>query len=263
MVTSIVLTGRYNISISETGKIKTPDNITIDVKDVPFVRYRFSSYNQDDINFIMENKKKFPCVHVAEITLGDDTKQLLDTLSSTDDMIGKLVYIPITDKEVEQGMSEETLNLIANIAECDFDRLIIKDNSTSLHSVALTKLKNQVKDVTGIKPAEIGVCGGACCFMDGNACLTAVRAREMLAKYSEKDDIVVPSANHEGKLETIDIDNACTNHCGCIRYHIYNSDMAAPTSKSQKSKGKSGESKKSGDKKESTKKTAGYTYIDW
>lgn len=263
MVTSIVLTGRYNIGISETNKIKTPDNITIDVKDIPFVRYRFDSYNQDDIDFILNNKKQFSCVHLVEITLDENTPELLDDITNADEMIGKLVYVNVTDTEVNNGLSDETLDMLRNIEDHDYDRIIIRDKSTSLHSVALTRIKNQIKQTIDIGVDEIGVCGGACCFMDGNACLTAVRARELLAKYSEKDDMVVPSANHEGKLDTIDIENSCTNHCGCIRYHIYNSDMPAPTSRSHKSSDKSNKEKKLSGKKEGTKKAVGYTVVEW
>lgn len=265
MVTSIVLKGTYQIGISATGKIKTPDGITVDIKDVPFVRYRFSEYGDNELKFIIENKKKFPCVHVVEIELNNNTADLLDKITEMDDMIGKLVYIPITNQHVESGLSEDELSLISSIVDCDFDRLIIKDKSTTLHSVALSKLKKQIRAVTDIPDNEIGVCGGACCFMDGNACLTAVRAREMLAKYSERDDIVVPSANHEGKIDTIDSNSECTNKCGCIRYHVYNSDMPAPVSKGSSKGTKS--SKKEGDSqsksKEPKRMDKGYTKIEW
>ncbi len=268
MVTSIVLTGTYNIGISATGKIKTPDNITIDIKDIPFVRYRFDSYTEKELAFIQENKKNFPCVHVAEVTLSEDTQDILDKLTDFDEMLAKLVYVDITDENVKDGLTEEQLNLIEDILDCDFDRLIVRDKSSSLHSIALGKIKKQIKELTDIPENEIGVCGGPCCFVDGNACLTALRARELMAKYSERDDIVVPSANHEGRLDSIDIDKSCTNSCGCIRYHIYNCDMPAPSSKSsgikKEAKKKSDSSTENvKDKKQKVNKAKGYNIINW
>lgn len=259
MITSIVLTGTYKIGISESGKIKTPDGVRIDTKDIPFVRYRFSKYGDEELRFIEENKKTFNCVHVLEITLDSETASLLEKIEETDDTLGRLVYVPITDKHVEQGFDDNELNLIRTLIDSEFDRIIIKDNSRTLHGIALNRLKKQIKDILNIPEKEIGVCGGACCFIDGNACLTAVRAREMLAKYSERDDIVVPSANHEGKLDEVDEHADCVNKCGCIRYHIFNSDMPAPSSKSGVKKSSEG-TKKQPERKE---KFNGYIEIDW
>jgi hypothetical protein len=43
------------------------------------------------------------------------------------------------------------------------------------------------------------------------------------------DDMVVPSANHERRVDTIDESNDCINRCGCIRYYIFNHDTEAPS----------------------------------
>lgn len=237
MVTSIVLTGMYDIGVSSTGKIKTPDGNVVELKDIPFVRYRFQHYGEEELKFIMNNKKKFPCVHVVEITLDSDTADTLNKIEELETNLGVMVYVDVTDTEVaNKGFSEETEELLEDISECKFDRLNIRDKSTSLFSVDLMKLKKELRSLTGIKEDEIGVCGGPMCFINGNACLTAVKAREMLAKYSEHDDSVVPSANHEGKMDNADNIESCVNRCGCIRYHIFNHDMEAPATKSQGTK---------------------------
>lgn len=276
MVTSIVLTGKYEIGISATGKIKTPDKNTVELKSIPFVRYRFKEYGDEELDFIVKNKRKFPCVHVVEVEIDENTPALLDRITDMDDMIAKLVYVSINDDNVVTGLTQEQINNIENIVDCEFDRIIIKDKSNSLHSIALERLKRQIKEVTGINESEIGVCGGPCCFIDGNACLTAVRSRELLAKYSDRDDVVVPSANHEGSIDTVDGTSDCVNKCGCIRYHIYNSDMPAPASKNGEGKTKTvkvknNETEKSIEvtekkpqaKKAKTPKIKGYTAIDW
>ena len=271
MVTSIVLTGKYNIGISSSNKILTPDGITINLKDIPFVRYRFDSYGPEEIAFIQENKKKFPCVHIVEVMLDGNTKNVLDTISDMDEMIGKIVYVPVYNEDVSTGISQNMLELVQSIKDCDFDRLMIKDKSDTLYALTINRIKKQIASVSGFKENDIGVCGGPGCFANGQACLTAVRAREMLAQYSERDDIVVPSSNHEGKMDSADDLESCTNHCGCIRYHVYTSNMDAPISESKGKKGKANKSKDTNtEKKETTKekkvskpKLKGFVEVDW
>lgn len=237
MVTSIVLTGMFNIGISSTGKIKTPDGVTVALNDIPFVRYRFEQYGEKELAFIKENKQKFPCVHIVELALNEETFKIIDTLDDMDDSIGKIIYVDVTDKEVIDGFSDSTIKLLNDLSGYDFDRLSIRDKSDTLFPLALNRLKKQIKEAYQIKEDDIGVCGGPCCFTNGNACLTALKARELLEKYSMQDDVVVPSANHEGKIDNADNMESCTNKCGCIRYHVYSKDVAAPSGKSQSSDG--------------------------
>ena len=87
MVTSLVLTGTYNIGISN-DKIKTPDGVTINLKDVPFIRYRFSKYGDTEIDFIKQNMQKFNCLHIAEITVDEDTIDTIEAVRDISDKIG-------------------------------------------------------------------------------------------------------------------------------------------------------------------------------
>lgn len=274
MITSIVLTGMYKIGISATNKIKTPDGVTIELKDIPFVRYRFNTYGEAELKFIEENKKKFPCVHIIEINLNEETFDLLDTIDEMELDVAKLIYVDIFDKEVNDGISEMTANLLERLTEYRFDSLNIKDKSDTLYQLALSKLKRQIKEITGIKEENIGVCGGPCCFSDGNACLTAVKARALLANYSDRDDIVVPSSNHEGKLDNADNSELCTNKCGCIRYHVFSRDTDAPATKNSGASGtKKVTVKVEGtdgsveaeikEKKPKVAKPKGYSTIEW
>lgn len=270
MVTSIVLTGMHKIGISSAGKIKTPDGVLVELKNIPFVRYRFSQYGEEEFTFILENKKNFSCVHLVELKLDKDTLSTIDRLNELDDMIGKIVYVDITDEDVTNGINDETIVLLEELQGADIDRLSLRDKSTTLFPLALSIMKKQVKQASGIKEDQIGVCGGPCCFSDGNACLTAVKAREILARYSEEADVVVPSSNHEGSLDNTDNIELCTNKCGCIRYHIFNKSMDAPASKADTKKvtveviGADGTvSAEVKEKKPKVVKNKGYTAVEW
>lgn len=231
MITGIALTGMYKIGISASNKIKTPDGVIVDLEKIPFVRYRFQKYGEEELKFIVENKKRFPCAHIVEIVLDENTFDTINAIEDMDDMIAKIIYVDITDKEVTDGLSDETIELLEQLPEYNFDRLSIRDKSDTLFQLALDRLKRQVKEATDIREKDIGVCGGPCCFMDGNACLTALRAREIVSMYSNQENDAVSSANHEGKLENVDDLDYCVNKCGCVRYHIFNKDTEAPSSR--------------------------------
>lgn len=238
MVTSVLLTGPYNIEISTNNKIKTPDGVLIDTKDIPFVRYRFSEYTEENIEFILGNKKKFQCVHLVELNLGTDTMSLLERLTELDDTIAKYVYINISDKEVKDGLSDSVLEQVEKVYDSGLaDAINIRDVSDTLFDIALDNIRDQIKTKAGVPKKEIGVCGAPFCFVDENACLTARKARELIAKYSERDDLV-PSSNHQIKVCDTDNIGDCVNHCGCIRYHLYTSDMPAPIAKQRDTKKK-------------------------
>jgi hypothetical protein len=61
-----------------------------------------------------------------------------------------------------------------------------------------------------------GVCSSPLSFSE-LACLTAVKARELMSVYSTIADVALPSANHQ-----------CMNCCGCIRYLTVTADTEAP-----------------------------------
>lgn len=271
MVTSIVLTGRYNIGISQSGKIKTPDGVLVDIKDIPFVRYRFEEYTDEDLEFISANMKKFPCVHLVEINVNDNGLWALEQINMAEMNVAKMLYVPVGDNEVANGFTDEVLDCLENMCDFEFDKVNLKDISTTLYPAAVDKLKAEVASITGFTVNEIGVCGGPCCFINGNACLTAVKARELLAAYSnDEDTCVVPSANHEGNLDKLDNAVDCVNKCGCIRYHVFTFDMEAPASKvagkktSVKVENTDAEVEVTvKEKKPKVKKPKGYVLTDW
>lgn len=273
MVTGIALTGMYHIGVSANNKMQTPDGITIELKDVPFVRYRFDKYGEEEISFILNNKKTFKCANIVEITLSPDTQDILDKIAELDPDIASLVYVDVTDAEVKGGFNQETLDLISGLDQSSYDYLNIRDKSTTLNAFSISRLIEDVRYALGDVRAEIGVCGGTCCFQDQNACLTARKTREIMARCSTPDELKLPSANHEISVETVDTLESCINKCGCVRYHIYTHDVAAPATKSRGGATKTikvttedGEKQvkaKATEKQKKPAKLKGYVPLDW
>lgn len=248
MVVSIVLTGRYNIGVNGNNKIKVNDKL-IEMKDIPFIRYRFNEYTEEDIEFIKKNKEKFNGpIHLIEISLNDKTRNVLDMVNSMED-VPKFIYVPINDEDIAMGIKDNTLELLKGISDYFFDRVMIKDNTSMLYPLAADKIKFKIEEaLNGAIPArDIGICGSPLSFRnnttEGQACLTAVWARKIMAEYSSTPDIVVPSASHE-----------CMTCCGCIQYFVVDHDLPAPLSSKEKAASK--DNKETKDKEPKDKKPA-------
>lgn len=235
MVTSIVFTGKHNVGVDSNEKFMLNGDKN-SIKDVPFVRYRFDNYTQEEVDYIKKQQEKFKySTHLAEVTLSELTAQQIDLITSQIESIAIFIYVPITDKEAEQGLSEGIVKNLQSISTCMYDRVMIKDNSSSLYLVTANELKAEISKVLGIKAEDIGICGSPLSF-GTEPCLTAIRARELISLYSLNDGCAIPSANHQ-----------CMNTCGCIRYVVISADVPAPVSKkktSAPSKSKSGKSSK-------------------
>lgn len=230
MVASIVLTGKYNIGLNAKEKIKVDGHI-IAMSDIPFIRYRFGKYDSSDIDFIVKNKAVFHRpVHLIEVMLDDD---IADTLSKLEEIDGvaKFLYVPIDDADIKDGLSEHKRELLESVADVFVDRVMMKDNAEMLYPIAAEKLKLEIEDCCGFSASDIGICGSSLSFRcgdePGQACLTAVWARNIMADYAESDDVVVPSASHESM--------EC---CGCIRHFIVDHDLPAPLSSKEKASNK-------------------------
>lgn len=231
MVSSLVLTDRFRIGIDKNEKYMLNGEKT-SIKEIPFIRYRFDSYTPEDIQYILDMKARFKySTHLAEFILNDATMEELNMVLDGVGDIATFIYVPITDDEVENGLSDKAKKQLIDIKNEAYDRLMIKDNSNTLHLVAANNIKRQIFDITGLTEKEVGICDSPLSF-SGEACLTAIKARELIALYSSSEDCVIPSANHE-----------CMNTCGCIRYKLVTEDIPAPISASS-SKGNGSNNKK-------------------
>lgn len=226
MISSICLTGRYKIVPDGHGKFTVKDN-KLSLKEVPFVRYRFDSYNEEDIEYINKMKELFKySSHLVELTINENIDKELELVDGIENII-KYLYIPVDNEDVLNGISDSKLELVEKATDIYIDRVMLKDNSTNLDVVASLRLKKDMSayfdDIANYN--DIGVCQSPLSFDGNNACLTAVRARELSAEYAENDMIALPSSNHE-----------CMNTCGCIRYIKIENDIVSSKTTSKQPK---------------------------
>lgn len=220
MVSSIVVTGCYNIGMNSSSKIKVNKILLSAKTDIPFIRYRFKSYGDQEYNYIKAMKTKFDkSVHLAEIDLNEDTLDTLEKLYDNIENIVKYIYIDLTDANVAmEKLDDSQLELLESLADMDIeiDRIMFRDKTTSLNLVSYKKIINPIMDILDLDEDYFGICSSPLSFGD-YACLTAVKARELMSMYSDSIDVPIPTANHQ-----------CMNCCGCIRYMVVDQDIPAP-----------------------------------
>lgn len=217
MISSILVTGAHKIGQNTNKKIKVNDTILSVEKEIPFVRYRFGAYTESDLEYIKSMLTQFPLsTHLVELELDEETPIMVEKIRRIGN-IAVFVYADVTEDEVQRGtLAEITLANAINLRTLDIDRFMLRDKSRNLDRVTIRKLIKLLKEVTGKPETTFGICGSPYSF-DDLCCLTAVRARELMAKYSSAMDVALPSANHQNM-----------NSCGCIRYFTITEDLPAP-----------------------------------
>lgn len=251
MVSNLVLTGMYNIGVTDEKYLLNGEKTSI--KDVPFVRYRLNEYNEEVIKYIKDMQSKFKhSVHLVEVELGENTADTMEFIKSNLDNVAIYIYVKVYDNHVENGLSEDILGNLSGIAGTNmYDRIMIKDCSNSLYLVAANNMKAKIRSIVGGKEADIGICSSPLSFC-GEACLSSVQARNLIAIYSTSDECKIPSANHE-----------CMNTCGCIRHSVINSDIPAPIKKTGGGAGKKKSASDGTPKKLSPAKKVSKAPIEW
>ena len=215
MITSIVLTGCYDVKLNSRKMFKVGEHTLSAEKDIPFIRYRFNEYTDKEIEYIKESKKKFNRVtHLAEINMTEDIVNTLNKLDAVEN-IARFVYSEITEEDVKNGTVSETVaNILRALGDSvnKIDRFMLRDKSNSLDTVTAKRIIEQAAKISGIREENFGICCSPLSFGE-LACLSAIKAREIMSKYSDIADVALPSANHQ-----------CMNCCGCIRYIIVDND---------------------------------------
>lgn len=226
MISSIALKGMYDIGVNENNKFKMGDT-TMSISDVPFVRYQFDSYDESQIEYIKKMMKKFNySVHLYEIhNLSPEDIDGIETLEQEIPNLAKFLYIKVDDETVLNKKFTFSLDIVESVIDsCEINRIMLKDCSSTLDNVTATILRNQIAEATDFDIDDIGICGSPLSFGE-LCCLTAVKAREIAAEYSDNKDFPLPTANHQSM-----------NCCGCIRYYTFENSVSAPAVKGSKSK---------------------------
>ncbi|MBO5389800.1 MAG: hypothetical protein J6A59_17030, partial [Lachnospiraceae bacterium] len=153
-----------------------------------------------------------------------NSASILQYLANNIPNIARYIYMDVTNTEVEHEMlSNEYLTLLSSITPYSPDRYMLKDKSTSLDTVSAKKIIKNACKMTGLTEDYFGICNSPLSFGE-MACLTAVKARELMSLYSNTTDMPLPTANHQSM-----------NTCGCIRYLVVNCDTEAPLDTKSKS----------------------------
>jgi len=216
LITSIAVDGKHHIGMDSYGRFDL-DGVKVSKKKVPFVRYRFDCYGEEEVQYIRSMQDKFSfSAHLAEITLSSEFKTQLEVIRKLEN-VAIFVYLDIYNEDVATGLCDERRELVKLMVGEKVDRLMVRDRSTSLFTVAADRLKREIRDL-GVDIADIGICQSPL-SIGGNQCLSAVKAREIAAKYGAPDDMPLPTANHEG-----------TATCGCIRYNLIKESIVGNTS---------------------------------
>lgn len=245
MVTSIKVKGKYNIGINSSNQINV-DGTNVALKEIPFVRYDFESYGIDEVNYIKAMMQKFSLsTHLVQIKVNENIEQSLINLGTIASKFAKYLYINVTQSVLDAGhIDNETLRLTINaITTNTIDRIMLIDNTDNMDMLNAKKLIAETAKTIGVATDMIGICSSPLCMTGELACLSALKARELATKYSDNDEVALPSANHQ-----------CMNCCGCIRFFEVTEDIAAPA-ETKKAKS-SGSAKSASSNKEKAPKKA-------
>ena len=234
MIQCIKLNKQYKIEVNQDGKF-TYGDIKMSTKDVPIIRIDFDKYDDDTIKYILDTKAIFQYstilieIHSDRVTIED-----INSLKEISEQCAMYIYINITDNELDSlELGNEIIDIIDYcIDNLDIDSIALVDKTSKLNAVTAKELINNMAVQFMVESEHISICNSPLSY-NGYACLTAVKARELMAKYSVVDDVPLPTANHE---------KSC---CGCIQYIEIVHDIKLNLSNSQSSKGKgSGKAKK-------------------
>lgn len=224
MITSLMLKGKYDIEVDENGNFyyrvePTAKGSKLKITDVPFVRYRLDSFGEEEVDYIKKMMQKFNySIHMAELSLRENTKEEFERLRDTFDNLAIYIYMDIDNDNVSAGdFNEKQVELMENVVDLvdTLDRFMLKDKSNTLYTVDANKLKCRASEILGIEEDMVGICGSPVSHVDGNKCLSALKARELASLYAENDACALPTSNHE-----------CMECGGCIRYKVVNCNLA-------------------------------------
>ncbi|MEM4385954.1 MAG: hypothetical protein QXD03_05345 [Candidatus Anstonellales archaeon] len=213
MISSLIVLGKYNIELNN-NKVCV-GNVKIGITEISAVRYRLGKYGEDEVRYIKSLKSKFiHSLHIIEQNLSDETSSEYRFIKDNINDIAMYLYIDILDEHVMNKDISDILEKLNKVRGIRYDRVMLLDKSTTLDVVNSDLFKYMISKEIGISVDDIGICSSPLSFINGNACLTAIKARELSALYTDSNKIPVSSSNHE-----------CMNSCGCIRYIAIDNDI--------------------------------------
>lgn len=226
MIQCIRLGKQYKIEVNQDGKF-TYEEAKMSIKDVPIIRVDFEVYDESAIKYIIDTKAIFRYstvlieIHSNRVSIED-----INRLKDISENCAMYIYIDITDDTIDGlGIEDDIVDRVDYcIDKLDIDGISLVDKTSKLNAITAKELLNNIADQFMVDIAHISICNSPLSY-NGYACLTAVKARELMAKYSIVDDVPLPTANHE---------KSC---CGCIQYIEINHDIKLNIGNNQNNNG--------------------------
>lgn len=251
MITNLKLHGTYNIGLNSSNQINV-NGTAVSKKEIPFVRYAFPFYGEKEVKYIKETMEKFSLsTHLVEIHTEeqktfmnlpdgvgeqiDKKSEVLSSINVLKDLIGKVaiyIYVSLDDTDsANKKLADSKIDILRTaMMLTSFDKIMLIDNTTCIGmATAKEIIKNTSKEL-GVGDI-VGLCSSPLCMgVDDSkyACLPAVQARALAAKYNTNTDVTLPSANHQDM-----------STCSCIRHYTVATDIAAPEDTKKKTSTKS------------------------
>ena len=220
--------GRFSVTRVVDGEIKMVD---FSKKEVPFVIWRMDNYlelkeNPNNLintvkmmdtslnifEFYLSSKEENYCEYQVELIKGLSEQYgfkaikflRVDLDENLYNCIMRAINGNFNSDDNEMNMLTRIINICRNYG---FEKLVITEKIDVLETESANKLVECLEKMLNI---EVSLC---CSFMskaNGGKrfnCLNAVYARELLAKYGDNDDPVLPTMNHQDMEE-----------CACMRF---------------------------------------------
>ena len=236
---SIAVTGNHNIEVINDKFMLNGKKAS--TKDVPFVRYKFDKFGPEEKNYVESMIDKFTSsCHLIELSLTpiDDVFHREEVLKEEVTYISNIkaqknsavkpilfLYIDIPDDIAEIGRIPFEIKRLILIAKSIYpvERIALVDRTKDMCQFTADELRKDLATPLGLSANDIAICSSPLSFVNDSACLTAVKARELMAKYSLLDSPPLPSANHQ-----------CMDCCGCIKYVTITQDCPMPASERER-----------------------------
>lgn len=227
MTSSIVLTDTINITFDKKHKFKYQDNELNEVyefqqEEIPAVRYRFKQYGVNEIVYIKNSLKKFTSsVHIAEVELCENSVAWINAISELKEVAIFLYFDIHKDNIVNKAFNEVQRSYLMEVRTngiSKIERIMMRDADGLMHMMVARPLLIALSGFMGLNLSNVGYCG--CAFSNnGQCCLTAERARDIAARYSNNSNFAIATNAVEGK-------NIEHQHgCYCIKHIIISHDI--------------------------------------
>lgn len=246
MIRSLKLNGMHNIRVTGDGKFAY-DGDKMNIKEVPMIRFEMDKYDDEAVEYIkglqsiFKYSTMFIQIHAETVSVEE-----IDRIKQLKDSCAIYLYLDILDENIlsnEVALDDAIMDSLDYATDnLDLDGVSLVDKSTILNAVNAKALIDSAADEFGWDKKTISICNSPL-SCTGYACITAVKAREIMAKYSTEDDVPLPTANHE---------KSC---CGCIQFTKIEHDTDVMTQKSVKSSNSS-----TGSKEKKSVKKAGIRF---